>query len=238
MENTLYVGLSHQIGLRKLLDVTANNIANANTDGFRADRLSFHELVAKPEKTPALSFSEPINITPDPAEGTLKQTNNPLDFAIQGEGYFAIQTPAGTQYTRAGRFTISLDNELITNHGYPVLDTNNQPITLPNNYENIGVTAQGLLVVDGLQISEIGVYNFENPGDISKAGDTLFQAHAEPFALPNKILKQGYVEGSNVQSITELIKLIQIERDNKYTKNLIEIEDDLSKRSIDAFTRT
>ncbi len=238
MENTLYVGLVHQIGLRQLLNVTANNIANINTDGFRADRVSFFELVETPENTRPVSFSEPINITPDPEEGILKQTGNPLDFGIQGGGYFAIDTPAGVQYTRAGRFTLNLNNELISNHGYPVLDTNEQSLTLPATYERIDITAEGLVVADGLAVGSIGVFEFEHPGSLSKVGDTLFTAHDPAILRADTILKQGYVEGSNVRSISELVKMIQVERDNARIGKVIERENELSKQAIDVFTKT
>ncbi len=237
MENTLYVSLSYQIGLRQLLDVTANNIANSNTDGFRADRVSFYELVETPENTEPISFSEPINITPNPEEGILKQTGNPLDFTIQGSGYFALNTPGETQYTRAGRFTLNLNNELISNHGYQVLDNSNQPITLPATYERIDITAEGLVVADGLSVGSIGVFDFNFPGDLEKTGDTLFHAVNPPVPRPDTILKQGYVEGSNVRAINELVKLIKVERDNQYVKNLIDQEDDISKKSITVFTQ-
>ena len=237
MENTLYVGLSHQIGLRRWLDVTANNIANINTDGFRADRIAFNELLETPEKTRSLSFSEPVNITTDPREGAIEQTGNPFDFAIQGDGYFAVDTPAGVQYTRAGRFTLNLNNDLITNHGYQVLDDNNQPLTLPPNYERLDVTKEGLMVVDGVALGRIGVFEFDNPGSLSKNGDTLFIAHDPAFRRENALLQQGYIEGSNVQAVTELVKMMQVERDNARIKSLIDRENQLSTEAINVFTR-
>ena len=238
MENTLYVGLASQIGLRQLLNVTANNIANTNTDGFRTDRVAFYELLTKPDGTRPVSFSEPINIAPDPEEGALKQTGNPLDFAIQGDGFFAIDTPAGIQYTRAGRFTLNLNNELISNHGYQVLDTNEQPIGLPANYERIDITAEGLIVADGLAVGSIGVYQFPNPNSLNKIGDTLFTPNDAPTLREDTILKQGYVEGSNVQAITQLVKLIQLERDNAHLKNMIDQENKLTSESISVLTQT
>ncbi|MCH9852888.1 MAG: flagellar basal-body rod protein FlgF [Alphaproteobacteria bacterium] len=237
MENTLYVGLTHQIGLRRWLDVTANNIANINTDGFRGDRIAFNELLEKPEKTRAISFSEAVNITPNPTEGPLQQTGNPLDFAIQGNGYFAVDTPAGVQYTRAGRFTLNLNNDLITNHGYQVLDDNNQALTLPANYERIDVTAEGLIVADGVAVGRIGVFDFDNPASLSKNGDTLFISRDPAIRRQNALLKQGYVEGSNVQAITELVKMMQVERDNARIKSLIDRENQLSTEAINVFTR-
>ena len=240
MESILYLGLTRQIGLRRQLDVIANNIANANTDGFRADRLAFSQVLAQPDEKRAerFAFSSGANIAPDSTPGPVNVTGNPLDIAIQGDGYFAVRSENDeARYTRNGRLTFNDRNELITNNGDRILDVFQNVVTLPLRYERIDITSDGLLLVDNEQIAQLGVFNFERPHELEKIGAALYKASEEPELVDPPALTQGAIESSNVQAIGELIKMLQVEKDYKSSQKMIDLNNKRVDQAIDVFTR-
>ena len=121
METPTYIALSRQMVLRDQMDVVANNLANANTSGFKAEMMLMSEVEIPAEEGTALSYVQDFATARDFSPGTLRPTGNDLDLAIQGDGFFAVQTPEGVRYTRVGRFQLDDEGTLVTSHGYPVL---------------------------------------------------------------------------------------------------------------------
>lgn len=239
MENPTYIGLTRQLGLQRKLEVTANNLANAETDGFKAERTRFHDLVVNLENTGNLAFSSTVNISRDHSEGTVRITHNPLDIAIQGEGYFAVDTGEGDLYTRHGRFTINENNELVTVNGHAVLNQARQAVLVPLFTQNIIVSGDGLVSAGGEEIDQIGIFRFENEQALEKLSDTLFRANdQQAIIVDNARVSQGALEGSNVEAISELVQLIDLQRAFERTAKLIENENRRQLNAIDRLTNT
>jgi flagellar basal-body rod protein FlgF len=242
MDNTLYVGLSRQMTLQRALDVTANNIANMDTAGFKAESL----MVETDAQTPALApATQPINYVLDNGvarnfgQGPLEQTGNPLDVAIEGAGFVTVQTAAGARYTRDGRFTVDPTGRLTDKQGDPVLDVSGSPITLdPNNgvaaIAKDGTISQITPQGQSVQVGKLGVVRFADLTALSKEGDNLYSAAGgqTPTPAPDAQVHQNMVEKSNVQPVAEITRLIDITRAYDRVTQMISQTQDLSDNAV------
>src|SRR6185503_11416178 len=154
MENTLLVGLSRQVALGRQLDVVANNVANINTTGFKSDGSIFEEFIAPTARENgfrgadrSVRFVNDRGIWHDMAQGAMQQTGNPLDVAIDGQGFFTVQAPGGDRYTRNGAFQISSTGQLVSSEGMPVLGENG-PITFQPGDRNVMISKDGRVTVN------------------------------------------------------------------------------------------
>ncbi len=214
METALYVSLSSQLALENRLDTIADNVANASTVGFRATEVKFDQLVSR-SATADVSYVSPGQDYLSTQSGGLKKTGNGLDFAVKGDGWFAIDTPAGQVLTRDGRFTMTPSGSLVTIKGYPVLDAGGAPVQLDPTAGGPVAGQDGSLTQDGKLVGAIGLYN----ADLG-AGYTRFEnSGVIPTTPPQPILDrsdqgvlQGYVEESNVNPIAEMTRLIMVQR--------------------------
>ena len=160
MDNSVYVALSKQTAADRQMALIANNIANANTPGFKSESSVFAQHLTK-DASGSTAYVNDIGTLRDTSQGPLQTTGNPLDFAIQGDGFFAVQTPQGERYTRAGNFSVNGQGEMVNSDGYQVLDQGGAPITLPTGRQKkSSFTADGRMEVDGDERATIGVYNF------------------------------------------------------------------------------
>jgi flagellar basal-body rod protein FlgF len=238
MDNTIYVGLSKQIVLQRALDIAANNLANANTTGFK-----FEELLssADPVTPPGASgLSTPVTFVTDAgvardfSQGSLSQTGNPFDLGINGQGFFQISTPSGPRYTRDGRFKLDPTGRLVTQEGDPVqgdggdivVDLKKGPVTISET----GVISQA-----GQRIGKLGLVTFDSLSGLSKDGENLFENTSGANTAPatSATIEQGALEGSNVQPIVQITRLIEINRAYDAVTNMVNSAADLSKSSIE-----
>lgn len=191
-------------------DYVTHNLANANTPGYKAERLIF---VRRPETDPMAedSFSHDPVVLIDHSPGTLQKTGNPLDVAIQGEGYFVIETKDGERYTRNGSFTLNQNGELITLSGDAVLGEGGR-ITISG--KKIEISNTGAVSADGSEVGRLKIVDFKKKDALVKRGAGLFEASggAEQAALENPEVRAGYLETSNVQAVKEMIEMIDIQR--------------------------
>lgn len=223
MSNSIYATLSRQDGLLKELQVVANNIANTNTTGYKTDRAIFAEyLVSTGDQTPSLSMGALAGHTFDLTQGTVKFTGGQFDLAIQGEGFFALQTPAGERLTRAGAFQLSSTGELITPDGANVLDSGNTPIQIPPEAATISIAGDGSISADGELLGQIGV--FRANGQLQRDTDTRFTAEGGIEAIENANVLQGAVEQSNVSPVLEMARMIEVQRAYEAGQNVLEQE--------------
>ena len=214
MQSGLYIALAGQRVIQTQLQVVANNVANINTTGFRAETVSFDSLVSLAEPD-GLNFPVQAGITPSLAQGTLTQTGSPLDMAIAGDGWFAIATPAGTAYTRDGRMVIDTFGELRTVAGHAVLDSAQAPIVVNPNGGAIDISPEGRITQDGRTVGDIGV--FELPADAfeRRYENAAFVSETEAVAVVlggESQVRQGFIERSNVNATGEMANLITITR--------------------------
>ena len=240
MENAITASLSKQIVLARALEVTANNIANQTTAGYKAERIAFREYIAQvPVKTSEADIKDPfVSLVYDPdsytdfSAGAVEPTYNNLDFAIDGDGFFAVETAAGTRYTRDGHFSLNVFGELVTRDGVPVLDAGGSPILLDPEAGPPIMTPDGVLQQDGAVVAELGVFQFENNNALRKAGDNLFASQEEAVAVETPRVRQGFVEASNVASIAAVTDMIEIMRAYEQAARVVQSADEMARNAI------
>ena len=214
MQLPLYVSLSSQIALQQRLDTISANIANASTTGYRADSVSFTSMVTSP-RAGSVAFVSQGQQAIDRRSGPLQQTGNGLDVAIEGDGWLALQTPAGVAYSRDGRLKLSNSGQLMSATGYPVLDAGRAPILVSPNGGPLTIARDGMISQAGRKIGALGVFNIPSDQDLVRYGDSAFLTHTEPNPVLNFShvgLAQGFVEQSNVNTSTEMMNLITVSR--------------------------
>lgn len=225
MESTGYTTLTRLSGLAREMDVIANNIANASTTGYRTEEMIFSEYVKAVEDGPSLSMAQGNIRWISYAQGTLGPTGGDLDFAIEGDGFFLVQTPQGERLTRAGSFATSNAGDLVTNDGYPVLDAGGAPLFIPPATQ-IGVAADGTISADGAPIGQIGVVMPVAPDEMQRQGGTMFLAEAGFDPVENPRVVQGFLEASNVSPVAEISRMITVQRAYELGQSFLEREDD------------
>jgi flagellar basal-body rod protein FlgF len=241
MENALLVGLSRQVALRRELDVIANNLANLGTTGFKGENVLFEQFVgsgAHHDEFPTyvdrqVSFVLDRETHTDISQGAFTQTGSQFDAAIDGEGFFVVETPQGDRYTRAGSFALNAAGELVTTAGYRVLGDGG-PITLDPNDTNISIARDGTISTPAGERGKLRLVRFENPSQLARYGDNLFSADAPPLpAEPRTRLVQGSLEKSNVRPILEIGRMIEVTRAYTTLANLMSRTDELRRSAIE-----
>ncbi|MEL7540853.1 MAG: flagellar hook-basal body complex protein [Pseudomonadota bacterium] len=224
MSNSIYATLSRQDGLLKELQVVANNIANTNTTGYKTDRAVFAEYVmATGPNTPSLSMGGLAGHSFDLTQGTVKFTGGQFDLAIQGDGFFAVETDAGQRLTRAGAFQISADGELIASDGAKVLSNGGGPIQIPPDAEGVSIAGDGTISADGQVIDQVGV--FIANGQLQRQTDTRFTAEGGSQPAEFATVLQGALEASNVSPVLEMARMIEVQRAYEAGQAALEKED-------------
>lgn len=243
MENAAYVGLSRQMTLRRELDIVANNIANLDTTGFKVEQLLVGEEVGDRARNafirPGVSFVIDNGVGRDFGQGTLEQTGRALDFAIEGEGaFFHVRDGAGDGYTRDGAFTIDAEGRLTTQGGAAVQGEGGD-IILDPLLGPVSVAADGAISQNGQPVGRLAVVRFDVLGALEKGGDGLYRNASNAAAAPaNDVqVRQGMLEGSNVNPILEITNLIEIQRAYESVTRMIENTNDLSRRAVERLGR-
>jgi flagellar basal-body rod protein FlgF len=228
MASGIYTAMSGAVAQSQALDVTANNIANADTTGFRAERLSFAEALAqKPDMIPV----GVAGAAPDQTRGVMRDTGNPLDCAIDGEGFFALQTPQGVRYTRAGDFRLDADGRLVSADGLPVRAQGGGELSVPPDAAEIHIERDGTLVADGNSVGQLEIAQFA-PGALQRAGQNLFQATAAPLAGGERPeIVSGTLEGGNFEVVRGVIDLVKISRVYEALHRMVESYKQIDERT-------
>ncbi len=238
MDNALYVGLSRQIVLRREMDIVANNIANSDTNGFKVESLLTSETPGPPAAT--LEGPQPVKfvaangVARDFSEGALRRTDAPFDLAIEGQGFFKVTTANGDRFTRDGHFRMDDQGRLTTQAGDPVADDGGGQITLDPQLGQVTIGADGTVSQSGQRVAKIGVYQFANQGALDKTGGNLYQnsSNQQPTVASDAKVRQGMLEGSNVNPIVEITRMIEVSRAYEQTAQMMSTEQDLSRNSI------
>ncbi len=247
MENTVLVGLSRQVALHRELDIVANNIANLNTTGFKADGALFEQYLMPVARDNTFSGADTrLNFVQDRAswldlgQGAIQQTGNPLDVAIDGNGFLVVQTPRGERYTRNGALQINATGELVTSEGFQVLGESG-PITFQTSDRDITINADGSIRVrEGSSATadssrgKLRLMEFETPHQLQKDGASLFLASAnmQPRPAAEARVVQGAVEKSNVQGVLEMTRLIEVSRAYSEVAAILQQQSELRRDSI------
>ena len=247
MENTLLVALSRQMSLERQIDVIANNVANTNTNGFKANKPIFEEYLntsAREENFAGsdrrISFVQDRTAYHDFSQGPLEKTGNPLDVSVDGKSFFTVQTPGGERYTRDGSFQINSQGQLVTNGGNIVLGTNG-PIVFQPTDRNIKISSEGLITVNEGIVTQfdsirgrLRLTKFDDPQRLNKEGANLYSAPAGVAAQAdtNAHVNQGFVEKSNVSAVTEMTRMMEVMRTYQSVASLMQQQSDLRKNAI------
>lgn len=234
MESSLYVGLSRQIVLANAMTMVANNVANANTAGYRAQNPMFQEYISKQRYD-----QDPLSMVYDMGQydsteaGTIQTTGNTYDVALNGPGFISVLTESGDiQYTRGGNFTVNNNNELVTASGQKVSGPGGSAIAIPVSAKEVKITDQGEVTADGNTVGRIGVVEFENLQDLKPAGNGLYSASNGGVPAIKTNVMQGALEGSNVNAIQETTRMIEILRTYQSTMRMIQNEQERQVTSI------
>ncbi|MEO1042573.1 MAG: flagellar basal-body rod protein FlgF [Pseudomonadota bacterium] len=223
MSDAITVSLSRQTGLLNELSVIANNMANANTEGYRAEAALFSEFVSTRVDDPSVSMGALRAHFPVLDQGALIETGGRFDLAIDGEGWFAVNRGGEVLLTRAGRFQTDADGQLITPDGDPVLDEVGGAIQIPPNAVDMAVGSDGTITADGLAVAQVGVL-LADPEGLSRVSDNLWRNNGPTRFAEDTRIRQGFLEGSNVSPVEEMARLIEVQRMYEAGANLGETE--------------
>ncbi|MGF1464356.1 MAG: flagellar basal-body rod protein FlgF [Maricaulaceae bacterium] len=247
MENASLINVSRQESLTRALDVIANNIANANTTGFKAERVLFEPIVQRPAEAldgpEDITFVNDYGLVRDFTPGGLDTTGGTLDFALEGPGFFVVQTGetdnGPTRYTRDGRFQLDSEGRLATGSGALVLNPAGQPIQLEAEQGRVEVDTDGVIRQNDQQVGQIAVVVFESLSPLEKIGDNLYEAPAgadpDPAVQPG--VRQGVIERANVEIIREITRMIEASRAYSSAQGFTDDQDELRTRTIQRLGR-
>jgi flagellar basal-body rod protein FlgF len=214
MQSGLYVTLSAQIALERRLTTIAANVANQSTPGYRAEEVDFKTLVSRAGDTP-VAFPSQGDTYLSRRAGVPIKTDAPLDVAVQGEAWLALQTPAGIVYTRDGRMRMQENGALQSIDGYPVLDAGDSPILLEPDAGPPSIGQDGMISQNGHQIGALGLFTLDDTASLKRYGNSgvISNKPATPVLdFSRNGIAQGYIEGANVNPVLEMAKLIAISR--------------------------
>ncbi|MEP5154786.1 flagellar hook-basal body complex protein [Planktotalea sp.] len=232
MENASYTTLTRQSGLMREMSVIANNIANANTTGYRQEGLVFSEVIQHVNDAPSLSMATARARATSLQSGTLTQTGGPLDVAIDGEGFFLIRTPEGERLSRAGHFMPNAAGDLVTPDGHAVLDAGGAPLFVPATAGKITIANDGTMSADGNILGQIGVVKPSTGTQIIREDGVHFRADGAIEPNLDGRVQQGFLEGSNVNSMGQIARMIEVQRAYEMGQSFADSENERLRNAV------
>jgi flagellar basal-body rod protein FlgF len=237
IENAQLISLSRQIALQRQMDVVANNMANINTTGFKAENILFEEYVMPiardqdfPRLDQPLSYVQDWATMHDLSGGAMVQSGNELDVGLNGDGFFAVQTAAGERWTKSGSFQLSANGTLVDLNGNPVLGEGG-PIQFGPEENGILIAADGSISTSAGPKGRLRLVEFANPQELTREGSNLF-AGGTPVPATNTRAMQGFTEKSNVSGVSEMAEMIRVTRAYESAANLAQKQDELRRSAI------
>lgn len=234
MDNAGYTTLTRQTGLLREIASVANNIANVSTAGYRRDAVIFSEHVAALGDGPSLSMAHAAARDFDDRPGPLEATGGTFDLAIEGPGFFLLETPEGPMLTRAGAFSPNADGLLAASDGALLLDAGGTPVFVPPGAGPLALANDGTLSAAGQPLAQVGLFQPADPATLSRAAGTRFAAgDVVPVEEPRML--QGFLEGSNVNPVAEIARMIEVSRAYEAGQSFLDREDDRIRSLIRSF---
>ncbi|MFZ4122404.1 MAG: flagellar basal-body rod protein FlgF [Caulobacterales bacterium] len=241
MDNSMLLGLQAQRVLQRRLEISASNMANVTTTGFKADSLVLAEYARDPARSDDqpndIRFVRDIGVARDMRQGEIRLTGNTFDLAIEGDGFFTVQGAAGPVYTRDGAFTLNGSGQLVTSDGRPVLSQGGTPLVFDPQGDQPTIGRDGTVRLAGTDVGRLGVVSFANPAALVKLGDNTWSAGGQASAPADGEVIQGALEDSNVIAVVELTNLIQISRAYESAARIVRGADELRQRALDRLGR-
>ena len=224
------------------VEVISHNLANMSTTAYNARRAEFSDLHYQQIQRPGTINSADGAVLPagvqlglgvraaavsmQVAQGSVAETGGALDLAIEGEGYFTVQTPEGERLTRAGAFMRDADGQIVNADGHLLLDEGGGPILVPLDAQTVSLAADGTLSADGLPVAQLGLVRVEDPTKLFREAGVLFRADADPVPVEDPRVVQGFLEQSNVSAVAEMARMIEVQRAYEYGQKLMDQEDE------------
>jgi flagellar basal-body rod protein FlgF len=233
------VAISRLVAQQRAMDVTADNVANANTPGFKAERMLFSDWLSRqsgsdgPQGDRSVAYTQDRATWRDQQAGTVSHTGNPFDLALTGDGYFTVSTPRGPRLTRDGRFGLLPSGTVADSAGNALLDTLGKPIQLSETDTQITIAGDGTLSSENGQLARVGVVSVTDPMQLTAEGNTQFRADAPTAPVASPALVQGAIEDSNVQSVLEMTRMMDGLRQFQFMSQFIQAESDRQQSAID-----
>ncbi|MGH7088346.1 MAG: flagellar basal-body rod protein FlgF [Stellaceae bacterium] len=231
------VALSGQLARERQMAVLANNIANLSTTAFKGEQMLFSAYLTSVNGTRA-AYVEDRGTARDWSQGPMKETGNSLDVALQGAGFLEVDTAQGVRYTRDGRLKLDTQGQLVTLDGDAVLGDGDRPIQLPPGTADIAIAQDGSITSAGNSIGKLALVSFDQLQALTADGQGLYETEETPTPATETKVRQGMLEGSNVQPILEMTRLMSASRSAGLTKNFQDNEADRHKNAIDRLTKT
>ena len=255
MQDTMFSAVFGALTTEHRMNFIANNLANVNTNGYKRDVLAFKDTMASYAhdeiREPLMNcrskplFPEPKNVArpriavsqTDFTQGAMHFTGDPLDLAITGEAFFKVTTPRGDFYTRNGHFVLTADGTMVTPQGWPVQGTGGE-ITVPPGTRNVHIASDGQVFADGGAINQVALFSVDNIKNLEKMGGNLYRPRenvqvAEVDALATGArLAQGFVETANVEVVSEMVNMIETNRQFEAYQKVIQTSDAVDKEAI------
>jgi flagellar basal-body rod protein FlgF len=239
MENSVYIGLSKQVVLSEKMSIIAQNVANVNTPGYRAQNMIFSEYIENPRY-----MKEDISLVLDYGQyqmtdpGSLKETGAPLDIALVGNGFLGIQTPEGIQYTRAGNLTMDAEGVIRNARGMPVASEGGGELVIPRGAIDIRIDQKGVITTDRGKVGKLMISEFNNYQKLDPQGNGLYATEESPIEGGKTAVKQGYLEGSNVEAVVEMTRMIEVLREYQAVQNMMTSEHERLRSSAQRLAKT
>jgi flagellar basal-body rod protein FlgF len=238
MDNALLIGLSKQVTLRREMDMLANNLANMNTVGFKSEKPLFEAYlmpVAKqdmPSRADSkMNYVWDYGMTRDFSPGPMLQSNRDLDLAIEGNGWFSLNTPQGERYSRNGAMEIDAAGFLVNNEGYQVLGENGA-IQFSPDETNITFARDGSISTSLGEKGKLKIVRFDNLGGMEKVGNNMFTSKGDPVPSTTATVAQGMIEKSNVRPVVQLTRMMEVTRAYTSLANVMERQQDMRTEAI------
>lgn len=227
MGNSIYASLTRQSGLMKEMQSIAHNVANTATTGFRADGVIFSEHVKETGPgQPSISFATAGGHVLRNDQGSMTQTGGRYDFAIEGDGFFQVATQAGPRLTRAGAFFPTAQGELVTADGNFLLDAGGAPVFVPADAGDLELASDGTLSVNGNPLAQLGIVQPVEGATLTREDGVRFAVDGEIEPVENPTVLQGFLEGSNVEPVGEIARMIQVQRAYEMGQKFMEKEEE------------
>lgn len=234
MGSGIYIALSGAVAQNNALDVVANNVANAGTTGFRADRIAFQKVLGKASGNDQ-NFVQVAVTKVDSQAGPIRQTGNPLDLALSGDGFFAIDTPRGVRYTRAGDFTLDKTGRIVNPDGYTARKQGGGSVSIPKDAKDVMVSGDGSVYADGNKVGGLQLARFA-PGNIVHEGGALYAAtpgaQAQVGQLPE--VMSGSIEEGNFNVVRGMVDLVKVSRSYDALHRMLESYKQIDQRTAQA----
>jgi flagellar basal-body rod protein FlgF len=234
MDSSMYVALSAQVALERRLDTIAQNVANLATAGYRAEEMKFDTVLSNTGKDPTAFVSQGDSYL-SRRSGPLDKTDNPLDVAVQGNAWFAISTPGGVAYTRDGRLQMNENGDLTTLEGNPILDVGRAPLSVNPDAGPPIIARDGMITQNGQQVGAIGLFEIDPKIPLDRVENSAVSPKGpatEVLDFTTNGVVQGFVEGSNVQPVMEISRLIAVTRAFDAANAMIDKSESTSQEAI------